>query len=68
MKIKEIRTLNKDSLDEKISELKKDLIKLNSQVSTGTAPKSPGKIREIKRTIARILTIKKENEVKKKDD
>jgi len=46
MKIKEIRALNKDSLDEKIAELKKDLIKLNSQVSTGTAPKSPGKIRE----------------------
>ncbi len=68
MKIKEIRALNKNDFDGKIVELKKELIKLNAQVSTGTAPKSPGRIREIKRTIAKILTVKKENEEKKKDD
>ncbi len=45
-------------LENKLVELKKELMKINSQVATGTIPKNPGKIRVIKRTIARILTIK----------
>ena len=60
MNVKELRKINPDELDKKIVELKKDLIKLNAQVATGTGVKSPGQIRQIKRTIARILTVKKE--------
>jgi len=40
----------------KITELRKELIKLKSQRATGANIESPGKIRAIKRTIARILT------------
>lgn len=40
----------------KIAELRKELMKLNSQKATGANVESPGKIRTIKRTIARILT------------
>ena len=40
----------------KLSELKRELLKANAQVATGTTPKSPGQIKQIKRTIARILT------------
>ena len=46
-------------------------MKNNAQVAIGTTPKSPGQIRQIKRTIARILTILKEKtnkEVSKKDE
>ena len=68
MKIKELKSLSNVELDEKLMEIRKELIKLNAQVSTGTAPKSPGKIRQIKRTVARILTIKNEKEVLKKDE
>ena len=46
-----------EDLKNKMIELKKELIKINAQVATGTTPKSPGKIRQMKRTIARILTI-----------
>ena len=40
----------------KILELRKELIKLESQRATGTQISSPGKIRAIKRTIAKLLT------------
>jgi len=60
MKAKEIRKTDTKELDKKLIELKKDLIKFNAQVATGTGVKSPGQIRQIKRTIARILTIKNE--------
>ena len=60
MKLKEIRTLDKSTLNEKKVELKKELVKMNAQVAIGTALKNPGQIREIKKTVARILTIEQE--------
>lgn len=65
IKSKEARRLNNKELDKKLSELKKELMKLKSEVSGGSQAENPGKIRAIKRTIARILTIKKEGEIKK---
>ena len=58
MKAKELKIMNELELDNKSAELKKELMKINSQIAIGTLPKSPGKIGEMKRTIARILTIK----------
>ncbi len=60
MKPKEIRGLDKSTLNEKKAELKKELVKMNAQVAIGTALKSPGQVREIKKTMARILTIEHE--------
>jgi len=61
MKIKELRQNNVEELDKKLSEIRKDLIKINAQVATGTGVKNAGQIRQMKRTIARILTVKREN-------
>ena len=35
-------------------------MKVYSQIAIGTVPKSPSKVREMKKTIAKILTIKNE--------
>jgi len=52
--------MNEFDIENKMTELKKELMKINSQIATGTVPKSPGKVREIKRSIAKILTIKQD--------
>ncbi len=65
MKIKEIRAKNKEELDKKLEELNSELIKLNAQSATGTQLKSPGQIKQIKKTVARIKTVLKEKEGKK---
>ena len=57
LKAKEIREMDEETISSKLVELKNELISLNAQVAMGTAPENPGKIGEIKRTIARILTI-----------
>lgn len=57
MKIKELRQTSKEDLKIKLKELRKEMIKHNAQIATGTNPKSPGQIREIKKTIAKILTV-----------
>ena len=66
MKAKELRVMNKIDLENKVVELKKELMKINSQIAIGTVPKSPGKVKEMKRTIAKILTIKHEKTSKQK--
>jgi len=62
---KEIKSVNIEELKTKLEELKKDLIKLNVQKSTGTSAKNPRQIKEIKRTIARILTLVHSRSLKK---
>ncbi len=60
MKAKELRVMSDADLNAKIVELKNELMKSNSQIATGTLPKSPSRVREMKRTIAQIFTIKNE--------
>ena len=65
MKIKDIRALSEKDLEKKKDELDKELIKLYAQSSTGSQVKSPGQIRQMKRTKAQILTVLKEKGNKK---
>jgi len=58
LKVKDIKNMEAKDIDEKIKEFRKELIKLNAQIATGTVPKSPGEVRNIKKNIARMLTIK----------
>lgn len=65
MKFKELKLMSGTDLKEKISEIKKELMKLNAQVAMGTIIKNSGQINEMKKTIARIKTILKNKEDKK---
>ena len=47
-------------------DMKKELMKLLSQVSTKTVPEKPARIKELKKNIARILTLRKQKEAKPK--
>jgi ribosomal protein L29 len=69
MKYRELTSFNEEELDKKLSELQMELMKLNSQVATGTTPKSTKQINQLKKTIAKIYTVKnskKENKKTKK--
>ncbi len=52
----DVKNMSKEEMKKKMAELKMELMKLKSQVSRGTPPENPGRIRAIKRTIARMLT------------
>ena len=60
MKAKDLRGMSENDLLDKLKELQIELMKNNAQISTGTNPKSPGMIKQIKKNIARIRTILKE--------
>ncbi len=60
MKIKDMRSMVRKELEDKLNEARIELMKLNAQVATGASPKSPGQIKATKKTIAKIKTILKQ--------
>ena len=67
MKAKELRLMSDAKMDGKLAELRKELMRANSQIAIGTVPKSPGKVREAKKTIAKIMTIRREKTLSRED-
>ena len=53
---KELAQFSDAELIENEQKLQNELIQQYGKVSTGGAPENPGKIREVRRTIARIKT------------
>ncbi len=60
MKIKELRSMKDEELNEKLKETYLELMKERSSIAAGSAPKNPGKVKVMKKTIARIKTIRTE--------
>jgi len=63
LKIDEIRKMSERELVEELERLQRDLIRERSMVATGGTPENPGRIRELRRTIARIKTVLREREL-----
>ena len=57
IKKSEFKKMDKKQLLDKKVEIQKEMIKVNAQLSTKTTPENPGRIREMKKTIARINTM-----------
>ena len=63
MKVNEILALSAAEMDEKVVSLKEELFNLRFQHATGQL-ENPMRIREVKKTIARIKTVQREAELK----
>jgi large subunit ribosomal protein L29 len=57
---KEIRDFTSEERAEKLQELKEELMHERGVSAMGGSPPSPGKIRQLRMSIARILTIMQE--------
>jgi len=62
LRTKEIRGMDEKARAEKLKELRNELMHERGVAAMGGAPPSPGKIRAVRRNIARILTIIGEEE------
>ena len=56
MKVKEIREMTSEQLDEKLKELKNELFRLRFQNAINQLD-NPHKITDVKRDIARVMTV-----------
>jgi large subunit ribosomal protein L29 len=61
IKIKDVKAMSAIEREKKLSDLRADLFKTRSTSAMGGAMQDPSKIKETKRSIARILTVMREN-------
>jgi len=60
---KDVKKLGEKDLDKKLNELRLELTKERANIAIGATATSPGRIKEIKRAIARILTEKNTKQI-----
>ena len=71
LRMKEIRDLSSEECKKKVNEFRTELFRLRTMTEAGGAVENPSKIKELKKTIARILTVMSEEEtlkIKKKSE
>ena len=62
MKNAEIRKLSTEEINKKIAETKEELFNLRMKQATGNL-ENPSRIRELRKTVARLTTILREREI-----
>ncbi|MEA2075128.1 MAG: 50S ribosomal protein L29 [Euryarchaeota archaeon] len=62
-RIEEIRRMSEKERNEELESLMKDLLHERGIIATGGSPDNPGRVGEIKRTIARIKTVQGEEQI-----
>jgi large subunit ribosomal protein L29 len=63
MRVKEINALSSEDRENKLLDLRIELARIRTMVNAGGAVENPTRIRELRRTIAQILTIQNEKKL-----
>lgn len=67
LRVKQIREMKSEDISKKIYDIKLELVKELGNVKMGRPVKNSGKIKELRKSIARLETIKKQKGVSKKN-
>ena len=60
LRVKEIRDMSSEERTKRLNELRTELLRLKTMVKAGGTVENPSQIRELRKTIARIMTIEHE--------
>jgi large subunit ribosomal protein L29 len=63
LRLKEINDMSTEDRTKKLAELRAELSRMRTMISAGGAVENPTRVRELRRTIAQILTIENENKL-----
>lgn len=63
LRVDEIREMTPNEREEELKDLENELLQEQASAAVGGVPENPGLIREIRRTIARIKTVQREEEI-----
>jgi len=63
LRVKEIRKMPPEERAKKLGELRTELVRLKTMIKAGGAVENPARIRELRKTIARVLTIENEQKL-----
>lgn len=60
IRLKDIREMSSEDRKKRVMELRTELLRLKTMVKAGGAIDNPARVRELRKTIARILTVENE--------
>jgi large subunit ribosomal protein L29 len=63
LRLKEIKNMSSEERSKKLSDLRAELARLKTMVRAGGAVENPAKIREMRKAIAKLLTIEHEEKL-----
>ena len=63
LRLKDISGMSSEERTKKLSELRAELARLRTMVRAGGAVENPARMKELRKTIAQILTIENENKL-----
>jgi len=63
LRVKEIRDMPPEERVKKLNEFRTELLRLKTMVKAGGTVENPARIRELRKTVARILTIENEQKL-----
>jgi large subunit ribosomal protein L29 len=62
--MREIREMAPDERRRRLEELRTELSKLRTMISAGGSVENPGRVKALRRTIAKMLTVTREEELR----
>jgi large subunit ribosomal protein L29 len=68
VRVKEIRDMSSDDRQKRLGELQTELVRLRTMIKAGGAVENPARVRELRKAIARILTVEAEPAPPKKEE
>jgi len=60
LRMDEIRDMDTEGKQERLQELRTELIKIKTMIRAGGSVENPGRVKALRKTIARILTVMNE--------
>lgn len=63
LRLKDVRSMSNEDRDKKISELRAELARLKTMIRAGGAVENPARVRELRKAIAKILTVQNEDKL-----
>lgn len=66
LKPNEIRDMSLEEMEAELAELRSELARERAVAAAGGSLENPGRVKELRRTIARVLTIMKEEQTKRR--
>jgi large subunit ribosomal protein L29 len=64
LRMQEIREMTTEERTRRLNELRTELSKLRTMISAGGSVENPGRVRAIRRTIAQMMTVMREEELR----
>lgn len=60
LRVKEVRGMSSDDRQKRLRELQTELVRLKTMIKAGGSIENPARVRELRKTIARVMTIENE--------